>query len=406
MKRKNIILFHSGLTGAGGAERLMFEEEKYFRYNNYDTMILTFDFDIKSLFNNHFNPKIKNLNIKYGKNNRLKTFLRRVFTLRNILKEINPNMILSSNMWDCIYLYFATFGTNIRYSSHIHSTIFWFGDDLTKYSFIYQKVFNEVREGVYGHRQYLSKNPPKIQFKKRLFYEILALCMYLGVKKAKKLFVLSRRMKWEIKKIYKRKAIIVKGAYPKEILYYKPKKSVLKKYNLPNKTFILNINRLDTRKRIDLIIRSFAKITDKFKNVILVIGGTGEDEKRLKNIVEELKLQKKVIFIGYVKEEDLWDLIGCCEVFAHPNWAEYVIAPMEALALQKKVLLTTEMEIDKNFQKNIHHIFLSDPEVDKFSETMKKSLFAKPKEKNDMSMYTWELYCKKIEQYLFSLNLS
>ena len=45
---------------------------------------------------------------------------------------------------------------------------------------------------------------------------------------------------------------------------------------------------------------------------------------------------------------------------AHPNWAEFAIAPLEALALNKKVVWSTEMEIDETL-KEINMYFLLTP---------------------------------------------
>jgi hypothetical protein len=67
--------------------------------------------------------------------------------------------------------------------------------------------------------------------------------------------------------------------------------------------------------------------------------------------------------LGYVKEEDLWDYLAACDVFAHPNWADFAIAPYEALALQRKVVWSNEMEKSGQVTGN-RHVFPAEPTVE------------------------------------------
>ena len=230
---------------------------------------------------------------------------------------------------------------------------------------------------------------------KRIKTELTAVLMYIGVRKAKKIFVLSNQMRWEVSKLYGKEAIALKGAFHPQVLNYKPKLNIKRKLGLEDKRVILNVNRLDPRKRVDLLIKAFKGICEKFGDVALVIGGIGPDEGRLKELANQLNLAGKINFVGYIKEEELWDYYACCDVFVHPNWADYAIAPFEALALQKKVVWSTEMEIDETLEGN-RHIFAANPTVDDFVKAMEKALTTEVTEKNDMSDYTWDMYFEKI----------
>jgi hypothetical protein len=79
----------------------------------------------------------------------------------------------------------------------------------------------------------------------------------------------------------------------------------------------------------------------------------------------------------------------------HPNWADFAIAPYEALALQKKVVWSSEMEMDESLAKN-KHIFAADTTVDDFAGAIKKALTTKVLENEDLSDYTWEKYFDNI----------
>lgn len=398
LKNKKVILFCWSLVGIGGAERVLFEEAKYLKKKGAEVHILTYNFKEEVLFDGTYKFNIERIGYQTTSRNlvlKAICFMANIFALRRKIKQIKPDIILLSSASDCIPFYFATLFTPYSYSTHIHGTIFWFQNNLLKYAFIHRKVFQEIRESVVGHREFIPVKPPKTSLTKRVQKEFLALAMYKGVRKAKKVFVLSNQMRWEVSKLYGKNAIVLKGAFPREIFTYKPKQDIKAKLGLKGKRIILNINRLDPRKRVDLLIRAFKQVSKHFDDVVLVIGGVGPDERKLKDLTEQLNLSGKVIFVGYIKEEELWDYLAASDVFAHPNWADFAIAAYEPLALQKKVVWSTEMEIDENLATN-RHIFVANPTVDDFARAIEKALTTEVTEINDLSVYTWDNYCQAV----------
>lgn len=106
------------------------------------------------------------------------------------------------------------------------------------------------------------------------------------------------------------------GIYKNKKKYYIPngvfinnekynKDQILTKYNLPkDKKIISYVGRLAPEKRVDLIIES-AKITcSKQDNIIYVICGSGEEELKIKSLIEKYSLQNKVYMLGYVSSID------------------------------------------------------------------------------------------------------
>ena len=399
---ERVVLFCEGLVGVGGAERLLFEEVKYLEKNRIETHILVFNFKEEVSFNNAYDVNIEQIGHRTESKNLLLKIIRKlcnIYALRERIKDIKPDVIISTTAWDCVSLYLATVFTPFYYVSHIHGTIFWFQDDLLKYALIHRKLFNEIRESVVGHKEFISIKPPKSSLARRILKEFTAVAMYIGVRKAKKIFVLSNQMRWEVKKLYGKDAIVLKGAFPSEILKYKPKIDIKERLDLIDKRMILNINRLDPRKRVDLLIKSFKLIYDKFDDVMLVIGGVGPEEENLRALVKELNIHDRVRFVGYIKEEELWDFLASCDVFVHPNWADFAIAAYEPLAFQKKVVWSTEMEIGEHLAGN-KHIFAANPTVDDFAQAIEKALTTEVTERNDLSAYTWDNYCEGIMRKL------
>ena len=397
---KRVILFSGGLVGVGGAERLLFEEAKYFEKKGIETHILTFDFREEVLFNRAYNMNIEQIGHRTESKNLLLKIIREIkniYALRRKIKEIKPDVIISTCAGNCVSLYLATLFTPFFYVTHIHETMFWCegSDDLTKYAFIHRKVFNEIRESVVGHKEFISIRPPKSSLVKRIFKEAYAVATYMGVRKAKKIFVLSNQMRWEVNKLYGKDAIVLKGAFPPEIFTYKPKENIKEKLNLENKRMILNVNRLVRRKRVDLLIKAFKQVSDRFEDIVLVIGGVGPEEERLTSLAKELNIQHMVKFVGYIKEEELWDYFASCDVFAHPDHADFDISAYQPLAMQRKVVWSSEMEINEYLSKN-KHIFSGNPTVNDFAEAIEKALTTEVIEKDDLSNYTWDMYCENI----------
>jgi glycosyltransferase involved in cell wall biosynthesis len=400
-----IVLFCEYLSVAGGAERLLLEEAVHFSRKSASVNVLTFEYAPTVLFDGTYDVHIEQIERAANPSNALKpigavksitTAIRNAFHLKKRIRELQPDIILASDPWDCIFLYLATLFTPYIYASDIHGTIFWFKDNLAKYSFIHRRTFREIRESVIGHQQFIPVNAPKSSITYRILQEFAAVGMYLGVRKAKKLFVLSNHMQWEVNKLYGKQAVVVKGGLSEAIFNYKPRMNCKERLGITaEQKLILNVNRLDPRKRIDMLLKSFKLLCDRRDDVFLGIGGTGPDEDRLKQLTQQLDLGNKVKFLGYIKEGDLWDWLASCDVFVHPNWADFAIAAYEPLALQKKVVWSTEMELDHALEGDAH-IFTANPTPEDFAATIEQALDTEIQETIDVSMYAWDIYCDKI----------
>lgn len=96
-------------------------------------------------------------------------------------------------------------------------------------------------------------------------------------------------------------------------------KTIIKKYNLEEKKVILTISRLDWNKGVDMAIKSLPLVLEKVPNAIYLVGGTGPCEKEWKKLVEEMKLQDKIIFTGFISDKELPLYYNACDVFLLPT---------------------------------------------------------------------------------------
>jgi len=385
-KIEKIALFYSNLVAPGGAERLLLEEEKFFRDKGIETIVLTFSLNKKALFD--YQPQqIKVIESK-------SSYISRIFALRQELQQLKPDLVIAQSHIECIYLYFATLFSRIPYIAHIHGTLFWFHEDLLKYALIHKRVFSEIRESLIGHKEFIKERPdcgPLI----RLVNEVLAIADYLAVRKAKKLIVLTDQIKWEVKKLYKKDAIVSRGCLKPEYLHYKPKKDIKQILELQNKKIIFSVGRLDPRKRIDVLIKAFAKISSKYPDIYLLIGGTGEEEGKLKKLAKELNIESRVKFLGFIPDSELFDYYAACDIFVFPSWTTSGITTYEALAVGKKVVWTSEA--DEPILKD-EHVFVVDPTIEDFARGIEKAINTSLENKPDLANYTWKKYFETVYQ--------
>lgn len=122
-----------------------------------------------------------------------------------------------------------------------------------------------------------------------------------------------------------------------EALYHPPK--LVGRYKFGSMDdYILSVGRLETVKRVDLLIKSL-KYTDS--KVKCIIAGTGPAEENLKKLVEKLDLQSRIVFAGFVSDEDLINLYAnCFAVYFAPFDEDYGYITLEAF-LSKKPVITT-----------------------------------------------------------------
>jgi glycosyltransferase involved in cell wall biosynthesis len=87
------------------------------------------------------------------------------------------------------------------------------------------------------------------------------------------------------------------------------------RYQLPAGPRVLFVGRIAKDKKIDVLIRAMGKLEPTREGHLLLVG-RGDDQPRLKELVERLKLRDRVHFLGFVPEEDLPALYRHVDLFA------------------------------------------------------------------------------------------
>ncbi|ADV48887.1 glycosyl transferase group 1 [Cellulophaga algicola DSM 14237] len=109
------------------------------------------------------------------------------------------------------------------------------------------------------------------------------------------------------------------------------------KYNLPKK-FILYFGRLNYRKNISTLLKSLKDI----KDISLVIAGKADHEMaNLKNAITKLNLEERVLFTGYIQDDDVIKLYASAHIFCFPSFAEgFGLPPLESMASGTPVIVS------------------------------------------------------------------
>jgi glycosyltransferase involved in cell wall biosynthesis len=107
--------------------------------------------------------------------------------------------------------------------------------------------------------------------------------------------------------------------------------------------YVLFVSTIEPRKNVPSLLQAMWQLTEHYKeNVRLVLaGGKGWLFEDAFAVVEELKLDSRVHFLGRVSSEDLLYLYNAAEILAHPAFYEgFGLPPLEAMACGLPVVVS------------------------------------------------------------------
>ncbi len=122
---------------------------------------------------------------------------------------------------------------------------------------------------------------------------------------------------------------------------YESKEEFLKKYNIDyeDKMIVGIVARLDLVKDHETFIKAANIVLKTNKDIVFLIAGDGNDEKRLKDIVKNLKIEDNLHFLGFVKKP--YSFFNAIDVNVLTSVSEsfpYVI--LEGARMRKTVIST------------------------------------------------------------------
>lgn len=234
-----------------------------------------------------------------------------------------------------------------------------------------------------------------------------------SIKRAEKIITVSQNEREKIINFYKIPPEKVDFAY-NGVDYEKfakefskeEKEGIRQKYNLPQK-FLLYVGTFQPRKNIPTLIKAFNIFSKKHnqKNLKLVLAGNKKArnfDKRIDKMIERYQLQGKIIFPGWIDEEDKPILLQSAQCFVFPSLYEgFGIPIVEAMAagipvissnasclpeVGKDVVLYADPQNAEEFSEKIQQV-LTD-------ETLRDDLIKRGQE--IAKEYSWQKTAEKI----------
>jgi len=131
-------------------------------------------------------------------------------------------------------------------------------------------------------------------------------------------------------------------------------KKVLKKYNIKG-PYILYVGAIEPRKNIPTLIKAFNLVLKDYPNYKLVLAGrAGWKNEDVFGLINELNLNKKIIFTGFVEDEDLPAIYQDATVFVYPSLYEgFGLPPLEAIASGAPTIAYNTPSLNQRFVKEI-----------------------------------------------------
>jgi len=122
------------------------------------------------------------------------------------------------------------------------------------------------------------------------------------------------------------------------------------KFGLPSdKKLFVYVGRLDEEKKVDVLIKAMSYVQDD--QVVLVLAGNGLKNDTLHELVTELGLNSRIIFLGAIPRQDIPALYNACDIFVMPGDVESLsISTLEALVCGKPVIAAHAMALPEMVQ--------------------------------------------------------
>ena len=151
------------------------------------------------------------------------------------------------------------------------------------------------------------------------------------------------------------------------------KSEIRKKYNVnPDDILLITACRLTEEKNLGFLVKSFAKIKQRYNNVKFMIVGDGAVKQDLEKLAEELGVKNSIIFTGLVNRTEIVGLYQASDIFVFASKTETQgLVAVEAMAAGDPVVAVKASGIE-DMIKDKEDGFLTSESEEEFSESVLK----------------------------------
>ncbi len=209
----------------------------------------------------------------------------------------------------------------------------------------YFPIFNRTKIIVTIH-DVIADHNPKLVFPNAKLKFFWKLKQNAAIRQANLILTVSEHSKEQIKEYFKlpesRLRVVSEAARPIFKVLPKDEKmsETLARYDLkPDERFLLYVGGISPHKNLDTLIKAFDEISKKHLNIKLVLVGDYKDDPffsaypSLKKQITESNLDSKIVFTGFVPDEDLAHLYNAAQLLVFPSLEEgFGLPAIEAMA--------------------------------------------------------------------------
>ncbi|SFR57814.1 glycosyltransferase family 4 protein [Halogeometricum limi] len=378
------VVFGLELAPPGGAERLVLEEARFLAARGHDVTLAVPRYDEDYLSEVRLPDAVTV--VVYGDPRHRLPGARRI---RRVLRAASPDVVFTHYTEQETGVALATLPTDPPTVSHVHGSVLWFPEDARHLPHRRRGTYDELVAAVPGHREFHGDPRPGVR--ERLRVECWERVKGRVLRETDAVFTGSNRVATELRGLY--------GATP-EVVRPGVSRSWLDRYEaVQTRTLtdhehtVLSVSRLDSRKRLGVLVEAVGRVRDRGRDVGLVLCGTGDDEARLRDAVADGGLDDHVRFEGYVAESDLPAYYTSADAFACPAWMSYGLAPLEAYGMRTPVGLSTDTYV-KEILGDAPAVRVADPDAASWADAL-ESLLDTGETPDASRVPTWDEFCEE-----------
>lgn len=234
-----------------------------------------------------------------------------------------------------------------------------------------------------------------------------------AVNKSDKVIAVSQFTKDEIIKYYNVPANKISVIYNASSLVEvnTDEKKVREKYHLPMK-YILALGTMQPRKNIPFLIEAFAGIANKVSDTYLVLAGKKAHnfDEQIEQIIKKYpNIKDRIIFTGYIDEDDKFLVYKMADVFAFPSLYEGFGVPILEAFATGTVVTASDIPPHKEIAGE-GALYFSPTDIDQCKETLydglvnvriRESIFAR--ENQQYGRFSWQKSAQELQTLYKSL---
>lgn len=185
--------------------------------------------------------------------------------------------------------------------------------------------------------------------------------------------------------------------------------SVKKKLNIPqDKTILLAVQRLDEWKRVDIIIEAMKSILAKIDAYLLIVG-KGPKMKELIELAKKLGVGSRIIFTGFVADDELPLYYAAADVFVfHSIYETLGISLIEAMAAGKPIVSVRSTAIPETVEDGQNGILVEPMNAARLAEAVisllqsreKRQQFSSASRERALKKYSLQHVASRYENFL------